>query len=462
MPNVSDREKTAGRLWAWLTAGLALLVVVGVAAWFVLPRLLDSDAVRREIEARLSEALNREVTIETLHVDADQTAVTLGGVTIADPPELGDGALLQAEEVRLDVGLDALRHGAIEGTLSAAGVVVRVVRVGKTTNVHGLGRGAPKGDRKPVPLALAVELSDSRVELVDRDADETLALDGVGLRAVIGADAGEREAGVSLQIDEASIDTLTLRDIALQGRFENDGLALSRLTARLGDQARLEGSGRVGLGAAGKPTDWTVSAALTDAAIDADLVPLAVMVYPPLAKLDQSVQRSPEAQWGRLSLDVTLSGTGMTWPALRPTLAGEGRIALADVLIVPDTLVGSLAIAVGHQTGTLKLQRGTAEFTLADEWISLRRVQAEGDVVVPPIVGRVALDGRLDLEVDLMPLLKAYGGEAYVRASKVSSKIPVRVVGTVKDPDIKRPKASSVARGLLGGLVNRAVSSSED
>lgn len=450
-----DRDKTAGRLWRWLTIGAGLIAVLGVAAWLVLPRLLDSDAVRHEIEARLSEALDREVTIETLDVDADETAVTLGRVRIADPPALGDGALLEAERVRLDVGLDALRHGAIEGTLSATGVNVRVVRVGQTTNVHGLGRGKPKGDRKPIPLALAVELADSRVELVDRDAGETLTLDGVGLQAVVGADAGEREAGVNLQIAEASLDALTLREIAMQGQLENDGLSVSRVTARLGEQARIAGSGRLALGPAGKPADWSVTASLSDAAIDADLAPIAVMVYPPLAKLDDAIEQSPDTEWGRLSLEVTLRGTGLTWPALRPSLVGEGSISLADVLIPPDTLVGRLAATAGHESGALELRRGTATFSLADEWVALDRVEAEGDVVVPPLRGRVALDGRLDLEVDLMPLLKAYGGEAYERASKISSTIPIRIAGTVTDPDIQRPKASSVAKGLLGGLVNR-------
>ena len=457
-----ERDKTAGRLWRWLTVALGLVVVLGVVAWIVLPGLLDSDAVRREIEARLSEALDREVTIGTLDVDADETAVTLGGVRIADPPELGDGALLEAERVRLDVGLDALRHGAIEGTLSATGVTVRVVRVGKTTNVHGLGRGKPKGDRKPIPLALAVELSDSRVELVDRDAGETLTLDGVGLQAVVGADAGEREAGVNLQIAEATIDALTLRDIGMQGRFESDGLSVSRLTARLGDEARIGGSGRLALGPAGKPADWSVTVSLSDAAIDADLVPIAVMVYPPLAELDEAIEQSPDTEWGRLSLDATLRGTGLTWPALRPTLVGEGEIVLAEVLIPPETLVGRLAVVAGHESGTLTLQRGTAKFSLADEWVAMERVEAEGDVVVPPLRGRVALDGRLDLEVDLMPLLKAYGGEAYARASKISSTIPIRVAGTVSEPDIQRPKASSIARGLLGGLVNRVTDPPEE
>lgn len=442
----------------WLTIGVGLIVVLGIAAWIVLPRLLDSDAVRREIEARLSEALDREVTIETLDVDADQAAVTLGGVRIADPPAFGDGALLEAERVRLDVGLDALRHGAIEGTLHASGVTVRVVRVGQTTNVHGLGRGKPKGDREPIPLALAVELSDSRVELVDRDAGETLTLDGVGLQAVVGADAGEREAGVNLQIAEASIDALTLREIAIQGQLEDDGLSVSRVTARLGDQARFAGSGRLALGPAGKRADWSVTASLSDAAIDADLVPIAVMVYPPLAKLGDAIEQSPDTEWGRLSLEVTLRGTGITWPALRPTLVGEGEISLADVLIPPDTLVGRLAVVAGHESGTLRLRRGTATFSLADEWVALERVQAEGDVVVPPVRGRVALDGRLDLEVDLMPLLKAYGGDAYERASKISSTLPVRVAGTVSDPDIQRPTAGSVAKGLLGGLLNRVTS----
>jgi hypothetical protein len=76
-----------------------------------------------------------------------------------------------------------------------------------------------------------------------------------------------------------------------------------------------------------------------------------------------------------------------------------------------------------------------------------------------PVAGRVGFDGSLDLAVDLMPLVEAYGGGVYAAAAKVATSIPVRIGGTVRDPTLKAPTTKDVATSLLGGALRRAVTS---
>ncbi len=432
-------------------------MLIAVAIGLALPRVLDSDALRHEIEARLSAALNRTVTIERIEVDADEAAATLHGVSIADPEALGGGALLEARSLRMHVGLDALRHGAIEGDVEASGVVLRVVRAGGTTNLHGLGRPRSESTRKPVPMDLAVSLQDARVELVDQDTGQAATLAGVSVRAVVGAEAEQRRAGIDVGIGEVVFDDLRLRDVALRGRFEPDALAVTRLSASWGQHARIEGSGRVMLSAQGKPTRWEAKLAVAEAEIDDDLAPVAVRLFPALASWQQAVADAPETRWGRMSVSGSVSGVGIAWPAMRPSLVGEGSVTLLDVRIPAETLVARIARIAGHEGGPLVLSRASATVSLADQWVTLQRVTSEGELSVPPISGRVALDGRLDLNVDLMPLVEAYGGGVYARLRGVTSSIPVRVAGTVDDPEIKAPAATSIAKGLLGGLRHRVV-----
>ncbi|MEM6997036.1 MAG: hypothetical protein AAF721_41415, partial [Myxococcota bacterium] len=231
----------------------------------------------------------------------------------------------------------------------------------------------------------------------------------------------------------------------------------SRLAARLGRQARLEGSGRLALSEAKQPTKWEAELALTDAAIDADLVPIAVTVFPPIASLGKAVSEAPDTDWGALSLSLAVQGTGIVWPDARKTVVGEGTVALDHVRIPAESLLARIAAMAGHQRDGLTLEHGSATFRVADEWVSLARVQSEGALLVPPVTGRVAMDGRLDLDVDLMPLVQAYGGGAFAAVRGVTSTIPIRVVGTVDEPEIKRPGAGSLAKGLLGGLRHRVV-----
>jgi hypothetical protein len=94
---------------------------------------------------------------------------------------------------------------------------------------------------------------------------------------------------------------------------------------------------------------------------------------------------------------------------------------------------------------------------IGESWVTLEKVVNDGAEVLPPVKGRVGFRGTLDLEVDLMPLVRAYGGGVYATVARTTSSIPMRVEGTVQRPELAPPTPSAVAKGLLGGLMHRAL-----
>ena len=57
-----------------------------------------------------------------------------------------------------------------------------------------------------------------------------------------------------------------------------------------------------------------------------------------------------------------------------------------------------------------------------------------------------------------MPLVSAFGGGAYASVARVTTSLPVRITGTVQDPELAPPRVRDLAPGLLGGAVVRALS----
>jgi len=96
-----------------LLAGLAALVLVVVAAAWIVPGQLTWDRYRDTVTGLASSALGRPVRIEgpiglTL---LPQPILTAAAVSVADP---GDGVSMAVDELRLRVGLGALLAGHVE------------------------------------------------------------------------------------------------------------------------------------------------------------------------------------------------------------------------------------------------------------------------------------------------------------------------------------------------------------
>ena len=120
-----------------------------------------------------------------------------------------------------------------------------------------------------------------------------------------------------------------------------------------------------------------------------------------------------------------------------------------------EALLSRLVALAGDDENGVSLEHGAVTFSVHDGWIDLEKVELEQRAVAIPVTGRVSLAGNLDLRVDLLPLVKLVGGGAYASVSRIASSIPVRVRGTLEDPEIEPPTAGDVGTSLLGGLIRR-------
>jgi hypothetical protein len=107
------------------------------------------------------------------------------------------------------------------------------------------------------------------------------------------------------------------------------------------------------------------------------------------------------------------------------------------------------------------IERGRAELQIADDWITLAGVEVEGAPFALPVRGRVSLGGELDLVVDLMPAVRAFGGGIYAEVARYTTSLPVRVRGTTAAPELAPPSPADVAKGVVGGLIFRALEPEE-
>ncbi|MEM9455399.1 MAG: hypothetical protein AAGF11_14550 [Myxococcota bacterium] len=456
--------------------GSLVLVVVVAAAIVLLPRWLGSDASRQRVEAILSEALGREVTIEALEVAADASVLELRGVTVAQPEDLAldapdEGPLLRAERVRLEVALGDLLDRRVVGLGRAEGVTLTVLERGGHTSVHGLGRRPKEGPdaaerppAEPLALALDLELSEVLLRWVDLDRAEAIQMHDVALRGHLGDRAGtersEREAVATLTASALELGGVGLREIMVQMRLHGPTIQLTRLHARVGAEGILEGHGVLGravAGEAGGPDgpderDWSVALTLRNAALDGPLRDLAAIAIPAVVR----VTGAPgEPTTGRLDATVALGGRGLHWESIAPSLHGTAALGLRDVVVPADTTVLELATLAGREPGPFLLDEARVELSVAEGWVT-PTVLALGSLSLR-VTGRVSVRGQLDLLVDLMPFVERFGGGTYATIARTTTTLPVRVTGSVREPKLAPPRVRDVAAGLLGGAIRRAI-----
>ncbi len=456
------------RILLW--GGLSLVVLLAAAVW-LLPRWLSGDGARERVEAILSEALGREVTIEALEVGHDGPVVELRGVTVAQPPALAtpeEGPLLHADRLRLEVGLEELLEREVIGSALAQGVTLVVLERGGRTSVHGLGRpkdatSAPKGE--PPQLALDVELTDVSVRLVDLDRGEAIDVRDIEIRGHLSNQPDTSpEAVATLEASALEVRGVALEDLMMQLRLDDDAVELVRLRARLGT-GTVDGHGRLGRPAKGSeasgegttPGDWNLELTLADIALDGPLRDLAATVVPSVVR---ATGAPGEPTTGRLGAQTQLSGEGLHWSTVEPSLRGRASVELREVVVPADTTVLRLAGFAGREAGPWAVDEVSAEVIVADGWIRPRTLVL-GELR-PSVKGRVSLHGELDLTIDLMPFVERFGGGTYATVARTTSRLPVRITGTVEDPELAPPRATDVAKGLLGGALRRALDSSDE
>jgi uncharacterized protein involved in outer membrane biogenesis len=280
-----------------LAAGVALLVVgLVVAAALALPRLVESDEVRRRIEAAALGAIGRELRYESLDFGLLPPSLRVMGPRIsgATPSE---EALLEAEAISLRVALlPLLARAVVIDSLVVEGATVRLVR-----GAEGLELPEPP---RAEPTDSAPSGPDDTSEAEGDDAG--LAID-LGVRSVQLRDATLHLTDRSLR--EPVIWELGELELTAEGRSLSDPVALAL-------------QGVLGSGGAVNATGTATTAGVLDLEISLE----AVEVSPLAAYVEDDVEMG-----GALSGDVSLRGPAADLEQLSARLRSSSlRFARGD------------------------------------------------------------------------------------------------------------------------------------
>ncbi|MDH3592094.1 MAG: AsmA-like C-terminal region-containing protein, partial [Planctomycetota bacterium] len=225
-------------------------------------------------------------------------------------------------------------------------------------------------------------------------------------------------------------------------------------TAVMPGNGTLSGNGRMRVRGG---DDWNVALKADKVAIEKNMVPMVATMFPMLASADQQVA-------GNINADFVIKGNGLTWEAMRPSLDGTGEISLTGLQMPTGSLLAQVASLAGRADGAIDLNNAGASFGVKDGWVNFSRLSASGKKVRYDFAGRVSLTGQLDLNMDLMPLVQAFGGgKAYGELAKAGIKeMPMRIQGTTAKPDIKAPKAEDFLKGAASGLIEKGLGKALD
>ncbi|MHC4339792.1 MAG: AsmA family protein [Planctomycetota bacterium] len=431
------------RVVKWVL-GITILLFLGV--FVLLPMLANTEQGRAKVAQLMTEALDREVAIGDLDVGLFYSSLTVGNLQIANPPDFPEGTCIEARSLEMGTSIRRVLDGLIQGKLTGRGLKVHVLRKGDATNFDGFAGSGEKKERERDPtgkgpdLDLQLELEDSELTIEDLDKGDRLALDGVGLQMRLSNREGEQDFGLKIRIRSAGGDVFKVRDIEVDARQAGDWLDIEKIGAALPGQGRLDGGGRLQVrGGDG----WDARLNLKNVSIDGDMVPFVASVYPFAAQGRGTLD-------GVLNGHFKLEGKGLTWEAIRPTLLGDGGVTLSGLRLPADSVLALLAEVSGRARGAVELNDAGAKFAIRKGWLEFQRISASGKEVRYDLAGRVSLTGQLDLTMDIMPLVKHFGGgKTYAKVSQYTDSIPFRIGGTTSAPRLKGPKTEDLAERLL-------------
>ena len=449
--------------WVFFLVVLAV-VVVGV----VLPMLANTESGRKQVADALGDALHREVSLGGLDIGWFFSSVDIKQLEIMNPEGFPPGPFLRAGELSLDVKYGKLKDRQVVGGLKGTGLELHIIRKNGRTNLEGIGGKKetsepappkdeePKPDEKPAPkeeggkkgpdLDLSLELLDATVTIDDLDKGEKLVVEGVSVEMRLSNQAGVSDAGMKIRVREIDQNGLKITELEIDAKQSGDWLDLEKLRANLPGQGRLKGDGRLQV----KGGDaWNVKLSAESVGLNEDVMPVASALFP------MAAQAKGQAT-GRLDANFEMKGNGLTWEAMKPTLSGIGSVKLSGLGLPSDSLLAQVAKFAGRAESTIQLNDAGAQFDVKDGWMMFNRLSASGDKVRYDFAGRVSLDGKLDLTMDLMPLVKAFGGDKnYAKVKDKVKEIPMRIGGTTANPDYKPPKVEDLLKGAIGNIIEK-------
>jgi len=445
------RDSLAGmikRLVKWV---LGLVVLTLLAVFVLVPLLINTDKGRHQLETELGKALHRKVTIGGLDVGFFFSSLEILDLRIANPEEFGPGNVIEADRMAMDAKLSQLLSGVIEGRLSGTGLRVHVIKDKGKTNLDGMG-GAPK--EKPeepkeahkIPkLDLGLSLAGGQLTIEDREKNESVVVNGMSAEMRFTNGAAGQDLTMKLRIADLENKTLRITDMQMDARQAGDYLDLENLRATMPGQGKLEGTGRMRLRGG---DDWKVDVAARDVGIDNDILPFVATVYPFAAKAGGQVK-------GMFDAEFHVEGHGLTWETTKDSMTGTGKLSIGGLGLPADSMLVEIARLAGAKDGAVTLDDAGAQFGIKGGWIEYTSLTAAQKETRYDLTGKVSLDGKLALGMDLLPLVEKFGGgDVYKDASKYVDKLPLTIGGTVSAPKLKAPDLKALARGAIGNAVN--------
>jgi len=408
---------------ALLAVALGLLALVAVC-WAVLAILFPPPRVRALVQARLSEALAREVRFDDASIGLwPPLRVTVRGLKLAEPGGLANGVALDLPALHLDLDLGALLTGRLSVRRLALDrpALHLVLRPDGTTNLDGLATPSPAG-AKPSGAALDLSVRElsihgGRLLLDDVKADRRVALE---IDSKLGFDL-ERGGTRVATAGESRLSGLSLGPLSAT-RLSDLNRSLARIEWRMAHRGKYDAArkrlalehlalkfGRAEIALSGLVDDPGPKAAVDFRARGAnvELAELLAVLAAADAKALSGIRGS-----GKLDFDLSVRGRlgPGRWPSLAGTLAvangafrypgaPAGVEALAfTARFAPDSLgIANLNARVAGQP-----VRGTLEATrFADPYV---RFSMQGDLdlaAVAPLVApkNVKLGGRAAVNV---------------------------------------------------------------
>ena len=420
---------------------LVLTVLIVLFIGFGLPLMANTEAGRAQVARILGRALGRDVAIGGLDVGWFLSSVDVEDLSIANPEGYPEGSFLEAGSLALDSKFKRILDGEIKGGLTGKGLDVHIIKKGDGTNLDGLAKGGDeeKQDEGEGPdLDLTLELTDSRLRVTDLDKNEEIVIDGVGLLMQLTNRAGASNVGLKLRVASIDTGTLVVRELEIDARQAGDYLDLESLRALLPGKGKLTGSGRMRVRGG---DDWAVKLDADEVGLESDMMPLVSAMYP------FASTASGQAD-GTLGAHFEVKGKGLTWEAMKPTLDGTGKVTLTDLSLPESSVLALAAQLAGKPAGAIRLNNAGAQFGIRNGWMQFNRLSASGDQVRYDLAGRVSLDGKLELTMDLLPLVKQFGGgSAYREIEKYGVKtLPLGIRGTTGKPKLEAPKLADIAK----------------
>jgi len=417
----------------WLKRLVILVLLLAALVLLGGPAFLSSEYGRTRVESALARGLRRDVTIGALDVGMFFRSLAAAKVRMGNPEGFPPGDTVAVQSLQIDCGLRDLFDGRIKGRVVGSGVDLHVLKQGDRTTLEGLGGrgGEPAKEGKTPPLDLEVDLEECNFTYRDLDTNETTSFEGIAVHAHLTDQATEQSGRILVTMRELRREPVVVRDLELGLRADGSMLVIDKASGTMGGGGVLTARGELSLG---KSSAWTARLDATDVSLDRSLVPVVATFWPFAASAGGNLE-------GLLTAGFDFGGSGVTWTAIRPTLTGQGDIRLTRLRLPEESVLGRVAqFAKQGGDASIGLNDAGAQFRIGGGWVDFNRLSASGSKARYDLKGRVSLDGKLDLRIDALPLMKlVLSDSVYKDLTRYAKELPINVRGTTTAPALAFP-----------------------